>query len=77
MLPNRLNLFIADVVSDITGEQILWNIVGRTYRSAFRKFIKEANRSMRMYSYYFYEASAEEVANFITDNDCIKAGVYE
>ena len=70
-------MFIADVVSDITGEQILWNIVGRTYRSAFRKFIKEANRSMRMYSYYFYEASAEEVANFITDNDCIKAGVYE
>ena len=78
MLPNRLKLYIADVVDDDTECQELWYIVGETYDLSFERFIEEANKTWHEYSYYFYEADDEAIENFMEyyKDESIKVGVY-
>lgn len=78
MLPRGLKLFIADIVDEETQEQEDWYVVGKTYDSAFKKFVKEANKCWYRYSYYFYEVEDNSViAEFIEYYDDIKAGIYD
>ena len=72
-----IKLFIADIIDDDTSEQTFWYVVGRTYESALKRFIAEANGCYARYSYYFNEATEEEVEEFKERCDCIKAGIYE
>lgn len=74
-----LKLFIADVIDEDTGDQTIWYVVGKTYDSAFKKFIKEANKTWRTYLYYFDEANKDRTNNFIEwlDGEDVKAGIYE
>ena len=72
-----LKLFIADVIDEDTGEQTIWYVVGKTYDSAFKRFIKEANKTWRIYLYYFDEANEDRVENFIEMNGNVKAGIYD
>ena len=72
-----LKLFIADVIDDDTGEQTFWYVVGKTRESALKRFITEANGCYARYSYYFNEATEEEVEEFKDRCDSIKVGIYE
>ena len=74
-----LKLFIADIIDDDTSEQTFWYVVGRTYESALKRFIVDANGSYYRYSYYFYEATEEDIEEFAEYYDIsnIKAGIYE
>ena len=74
-----LKLFIADIVDDDTSEQTFWYVVGRTYDSAFKKFITEANSIWYRYSYYFEEAEEEDIEEFAEyyDINDVEAGIYE
>lgn len=72
-----LKLFMADVIDEETNEQTFWYVVGKTYDSALKRFIKEANRTWYRYAYYFYEADNETVEEFIEEDENIKAGIYE
>ena len=72
-----LKLFIADVIDEDTNEQTIWYVVGKTYNSAFKRFIKEANKTWRTYLYYFDEANKDRVENFIELNGNVKAGIYD
>lgn len=76
---NGLKLFIADVVDDDTSEQTFWYVVGKTYESALKRFIAEANGCYARYSYYFNDATDEDVEEFAEDYDInnVKAGIYE
>lgn len=74
-----LKLFIADIVDEDTTEQCYWYIVGKTYESALKKFITEANGCYARYSYYFDNATDEDISEFAERYDIgnIKAGIYE
>ena len=74
-----LKLFIADIIDDDTTEQTFWYVVGRTYNSAFKRFITEANGCYARYSYYFDDATEEDVEDFAEhyDIESVKAGIYE
>lgn len=72
-----LKLFIADVIDEDTNEQTIWYVVGKTYDSAFKRFIKEANKTWCRYLYYFDEADKDEIRDFIDETENIKAGIYE
>ena len=72
-----LKLFIADVIDEDTGDQTIWYVVGKTYDSAFKRFIKEANKTWYRYLYYFDEASDDDIRDFIDATENIKAGIYE
>ena len=74
-----LKLFIADIIDDDTSEQTFWYIVGKTYESAFKRFITEANSVWYRYSYYFEEATEDDIEEFAEDYDIsdVKAGIYE
>ena len=74
-----LKLFIADVIDDDTSEQTFWYIVGRTYESALKRFIAEANGCYARYSYYFEDATEEDIEEFAEyyDINDVKAGIYE
>ena len=72
-----LKLFIADIIDENTGDQTVWYVVGKTYDSAFKRFIKEANKMWRTYLYYFDEANEDRVKNFIEMNGNVKAGIYD
>lgn len=76
MLPNGLQLFVADVVDEETDRQGFWYIVGKTYNSSFQRFIKWANKRWYRYAYYFYEADEDTIENFISRHENIKAGIY-
>ena len=71
-----LKLFIADIIDEEDNEQTIWYVVGKTYDSALKRFIKEANRIWNRYSYYFDEADDETVDKFINENEKIRVGVY-
>lgn len=79
MLPNGLKLFIADIVDEDNYEQHIWYVVGRTYNSAFKRFIKEANEAWTTYLYYFNEVDKDDEKKFITKykDENIAAGIYE
>ena len=74
-----LKLFIADIIDDDTSEQTFWYVVGKTYESALKRFITEANGCYARYSYYFNDATEEDVEEFSQHYDInnIKAGIYE
>ena len=72
-----LKLFIADVIDEDTNEQTIWYVVGKTYDSAFKRFIKEANKTWYRYLYYFDEADKDKIRDFINETENIKAGIYE
>lgn len=76
MLPNGLQLFIADVVDEETDRQEILYIVGRTYNSSFKRFIKWANNKWSRYAYYFNEADECTIKDFISEHKNIKAGIY-
>lgn len=79
MLPKGLKLFIADIEEENTNNHTLWYVVGKTYDSAFKRFIKEANKTWDRYLYYFDEADEDIVRSFMeyyTEED-IKADIYE
>lgn len=79
MLPKGLKLFIADIEEENTDNYTLWYVIGKTYDSAFKRFIKEANKAWDRYLYYFYEADEDTVRSFMeyhTEED-IKADIYE
>ena len=83
MLPKGLKLFLADVEIETNEENIVfhtfWYVVGRTYDSALKRFIKEANKTWDRYKYYFFEADEEMVRNFMEYRvyEDIKADIYE
>lgn len=74
-----LKLFVADIIDEDTTEQTIWYVVGRTYDSALKKFIKEANQTWRTYLYYFDEADEDTINDFIEwlDGQDVKAAIYE
>ena len=74
-----LKLFIADIIDDDTSEQTFWYVVGRTYDSALKRFITEANGCYARYSYYFNDASEESVEKFIERYgiENFNAGIYD
>lgn len=72
-----LKLFIADVVDEETNEQTIWYVVGKTYDSAFKRFIKEANKIWYRYTYYFNEADNDVMENFLEMNGSVEAGIYD
>ena len=74
-----LKLFIADIIDDDTGEQTFWYVVGKTKESALKRFITEANGCYARYSYYFNEATEEDIEEFAEyyDINNVKAGIYE
>ena len=72
-----LKLFIADVVDEETNEQTIWYVVGKTYDSAFKRFIKEANKIWYRYAYYFNEADNDAMENFLEMNGSVEAGIYD
>lgn len=74
-----LKLFIADIIDDDTSEQTFWYVVGKTYDSAKKRFITEANGCYAKYSYYFNDATDEDIDEFAEHYDVgnIKAGIYE
>lgn len=74
---NGLKLFVADVVDEYNGEQTIWYVVDITYNSAFKRFVKEANKTWDRYLYYFDEADNETVENFIEMNGDVGAGIYD
>lgn len=77
MLPKGLKLFMADIVDENTNDQTFWYVVGRTYNSAFNRFVKEADKTWYVYDYYFYEVEDEETIEiFIEENEDIRAGIY-
>lgn len=65
MLRNGLKLFIADIIDEDTNGQTFWYIVGKTYDSALKSFIKEANKTWYRYCYYFYEAGDNVIEEFV------------
>ena len=77
MLQNGLKLFMADIIDENTNEQTFWYIVGKTYDSALKRFIKEANKTWHRYDYYFYEIEDDEtIESFIEEHKSIKADIY-
>ena len=74
-----LKLFIADIIDDDTTKQTFWYVIGRTHDSAFKRFIKNANSIWYRYSYYFNEATEEDIEEFAEyyDINDVKAGIYE
>ena len=76
VLPNNLNLFIAEVVDEVTKEQEFWYVVDNTYEAALAKFFKEANKVWDRYAYYFFEAGEDEMVNFMELHENIEIGVY-
>ena len=78
MLPKGLKLFMAEIIDENTNNETFWYVVGRTYNSAFNRFVKEANKTWYRYDYYFYEVEDEEaIENFMEEHESIKADVYE
>ena len=77
-LQRGLKLFIADIENEEDHDQEIWYIVGRTYESAFKRFIKQANQLWRSYLYYFNEADEEQVDRFMEELDieAVEAGIY-
>ena len=71
-----LKLFVADIIDEDTSEQYYWYVVGKTYDSAFNRFIKEANACWNRYLYYFNEATDDDVEEFLELCE-VKAGIYE
>lgn len=79
MLLNGLKLFIADIEEENTNNHTLWYVVGKSYDSAFKRFVKEANKTWDRCLYYFGEADEDIVRSFMehhTEED-IKADIYE
>ena len=76
-LPNGLKLFVADVIDERTEEQDIWYVVGMTYDSALKRFIKWANNMYDRYAYYFDEADKYAVEDFMDRYENIKAGIYD
>ena len=77
MLPKGLHLYVADIIDVQRQQQTIWYVVAKTYNSALKRFLKEANRVWHIYEYYFFEADDEIVQDFEDSNDSIKAGIYE
>lgn len=78
MMPNGLKLFIADVIDDATGEQEFWYVTGRAHDSALNRFIRWANHwYSATYSYYFDEADADAMEDFLDRYENITADIYE
>lgn len=72
-----LKLFVADIIDEDTGEQELWYVVGRTYDTALKRFIKWANKTYYRYAYYFDKADDYTVKDFVEMNGDVKAGIYD
>ena len=74
-----LKLFIADIIDDDTSERTFWYVVGKTYESALKRCITEANGCYARYSYYFNDATEEVIEEFAEyyDINNVKAGIYE
>ena len=72
-----LKLFIADIIDDDTSEQTFWYVVGRTYDSAFKRFITEANGCYARYSYYFITKNVytytTNVSSYSIGRGCIRS----
>lgn len=77
MLRNGLKLFVADVVDEATGRQEIWYVVGKTYDSAFKRFITWANNMWDRYAYYFNEAEDDTLEDFTDRYKNIRAGIYD
>lgn len=79
MITNGLKLFVADIVDEETGVQEIWYVVGKTYDSSLKRFIKWANKMWYRYAYYFYEADNDTVENFMEyhKDENIKADIYD
>ena len=79
MLPKGLKLFIADIEEENTNNHTLWYVVGKTYDSAFKRFIKEANKIWDRYLYHFDEADEDMARSFMEyhTKENVKADIYE
>lgn len=77
MLPKGLRLYIADILDEETKNREFWFVVGRTYQSAYNRFVKCANATWTQYAYYFYEADDDTKAEFIESHENISAGIYD
>lgn len=77
MLPNGLKLFVADVVDEETNEQEYFYVVGKTYDSSLKRFIKWADSIWWRYAYYFNEVTDKsEIESFKDEYANVKAGIY-
>lgn len=76
-LKDGLKLFVVDVIDEETGGQEFWYVVDDTHDSALESFVEWANEVWNRYAYYFYEADADTVENFIEINGDVEAGIYD
>ena len=76
-LPNGLKLFFANIIDNYENWPHEWYIVGRTYESALKRCLKEANACFFSYTYDFFEVESEyELAKFVGCHPNAKAGIY-